>query len=148
MVLNNQDCHKGRVQSLKGHPTCSIPHCRLQETSTALNLAIVFSISRHLKTGKFSSTVVTPSPSSNIYLCPVSLPGHHPHSSSLGRVSSRQLPLNGSVETPLCGCALLTPCLFSPVPPKHELMSRRQEAARVALEWASTHHSTATGERN
>ena len=114
-------------------------HCWLQETSGAVDLATIFSISRTSQTAKVSSTIVTHSPSSNIHLCPASLPRHHPHSSSVGCMNSRQLPPNSSVETPLHGCALLTPFSFSSVPFRHELMSRHQEATHIALEWASTY---------
>lgn len=112
--------------------------CWLQETSGTLDLATIFSVSRTPQTGKVSSTTVTPSPSSNIHLCPATRPGHHRRCSSVGCINCRQLPPNGSGETPLRGCALLTPFPFPSVPPRHELMPRHQEAAHVALEWAST----------
>lgn len=112
MVLNDQGFHRERVQRLTGHPTCSTPHCWLQETIAALNLTTVFSISRPLQIGKVSSTIVTPSPSSNIYLCPVSLPRHHmwllsgPH--ELQAAPSKQLFGNTSV----CLCSAHTISFF------------------------------------
>lgn len=43
--LNDQGCHREQVLRLTGHPACSIPRCLLQETSAALNLAAIFSVS-------------------------------------------------------------------------------------------------------
>lgn len=88
---------------------------------------------------KVSSTAAIPTPSSNMYLCPASLPRHHSHSSSLGPMNPRQLPPSGSLEIPLCGWALLTPFPFSSVPSRYKRMCRCQEVAHVALGWASTH---------
>lgn len=128
------NCHQQVRPEVDKQPTCTTARSWIQEMRAALNLATLF----YLKTPSVEQSLLSHCHiqlqcSPNLYLWPANLPRHHLRSSSVACMNSRRFHLSCILETPPPGCALLKPFPSSSLPPRHELVSQRQEAAHVPL---------------